>query len=52
MLDYVLGLARNERLGRLIERQMHEARQQHETTGKAARVFTQFHYRTKKSWSR
>ena len=31
---------------------MREARQQYETTGKAARVFTEFRYRTHKSWSR
>ena len=50
-VHYILGLARNERLRRLLERQMREARQQYETTGKAARVFTEFRYRTHKSWS-
>jgi hypothetical protein len=50
-VDYILGLARNERLRRLLERQMDEARQQYEATGKAARVFTEFRHRTHKSWS-
>jgi hypothetical protein len=51
-VDYVLGLARNERLRRLLESQMQQARQQCEITGQAARVFTEFDYRTRKSWSR
>jgi hypothetical protein len=51
-VHYILGLARNQRLRRLLERPMREARQQYETTGKAARVFTEFRYRTHKSWSR
>ena len=51
-VDYVLGLARNERLRKLLDQQMQEARQQNEATGKAARVFTEFGYRTHKSWSR
>ena len=50
-VDYVLGLARNERLRKLLQGQMREARQQCQTTGKAARVFTEFDYRTRKSWS-
>jgi Transposase DDE domain group 1 len=51
-VDYVLGLARNKRLHGRLGRQMHEAQQQYEATGKAARVFTEFGYRTRKSWSR
>ena len=30
---------------------MHEAHLQHQSTGKAARVFTEFPYQTRKSWS-
>jgi len=30
---------------------MREAKQEHQRTGKAARVFTEFSYRTRKSWS-
>ena len=51
-VDYVFGLARNERLQRKIAPAMREAKQQHQRTGKAARVFTEFSYRTRKSWSR
>jgi hypothetical protein len=51
-VDYVLGLARNARLQRTIAPQLQEAKQEHQRTGKAARVFAEFFYRTKKSWSR
>jgi len=50
-VDYVFGMARNQRLGKIIGAQMQQARVLHQTTGKAARVFTEFDYRTKKSWS-
>jgi hypothetical protein len=50
-VDYVLGLARNQRLARIIGREMQQARLQHQTTGKAARLFAEFSYRTHKSWS-
>ena len=51
-VEYVFGLARNSRLQRKIVPQLREAKQQHEKTGKAARVFADFPYRTRKSWSR
>ena len=51
-VDYVLGLARNSRLQRKIAPAMREAKQEQEKTGKAARVFADFPYRTRKSWSR
>ena len=51
-VDYVFGFARNERLRRKIARQLHAAKQQHQRTGKAARVFAEFRYRTWTSWSR
>ncbi len=51
-VDYVFGLARNERLRRKMARQMRQAKQEHRRTGKPARVFTEFFYRTRKSWSR
>jgi hypothetical protein len=50
-VDYALGLARNQRLAKIIGAQMHQAHLLHQSTGKAARVFTEFSYRTKKSWS-
>jgi hypothetical protein len=51
-VDYVFGLARNARLQRKIARAMGEAKQKHQSTGQTARVFAEFSYRTKKSWSR
>jgi hypothetical protein len=51
-VDYVFGLARNQRLGKIIGAQMHQARMLHHSTGQAARVFTEFSYQTRKSWSR
>lgn len=51
-VEYVLGLARNERLLHSIGPEMRQAQQQCKETGKPARVFTAFDYRTHKSWSR
>jgi len=51
-VGYVLGLARNKRLTRMLGEAMHEAAQAHRRTGKAARCFREFRYRTRKSWSR
>ena len=50
-VDYVFGLARNQRLGKIIGAALHQARLLHQTTGAPARVFTEFSYRTRKSWS-
>src|SRR5216684_1006487 len=47
-VDYVFGLARNQRLRRIIGPQMWEASEQWKKTGKPARVFTEFAYKTKK----
>jgi hypothetical protein len=49
--DYVFGLARNQRLRRIIGREMRQAQMLHQSTGKAVRLFTQFSYQTRKSWS-
>jgi hypothetical protein len=53
-VDYVFGLARNQRLRRIIGGPMWEATQQWKATGKPARVFSEFEYRTKtkKGWDR
>ncbi len=51
-VDYVFGLAKNSRLLERIRKQLQKARRRHRETGKAARLFHQFRYRTKKSWSR
>jgi hypothetical protein len=50
-VDYVFGLARNKRLGKIIGAQMHQAQMLHQSSGKAARVFAQFPYQTRNSWS-
>ena len=48
-VDFVFGLARNQRLRKIIGAQMHAATQQWNQTGQAARVFSEFGYRTKKT---
>jgi hypothetical protein len=48
-VEFVFGLARNQRLRRIIGPQMWEATQQWATTGKPARVFCEFDYQTKKT---
>lgn len=50
-VDYVLGLAKNDRLKAAIAAQMGEARTQYEATEQAARVFKDFRYRTRTSGS-
>ena len=51
-VHYVLGLARNERLRAEIVDAMADAALEHERTGKPARRFVEFDYRTRESWSR
>jgi len=51
-VDYVFGLAKNSRLLKRIRRQMQKAQRRHAETGKAARVFHQFRYRTRNTWSK
>ena len=51
-VHYVFGFARNQRLRRKIARPLREAKREHQRTGKAARVFAEFSYRTRSSWSR
>lgn len=50
-VGYVLGLARNQRLSRVLGREMAEARFEQQRTGQPARRFRDFRYRTRKSWS-
>lgn len=50
-VSYLLGLARNKRLQAALDKEMAEAQAEHETTGKSARRFRDFRYRTQKSWS-
>jgi hypothetical protein len=50
-VQYVLGLASNERLAVQIAPEMKLAKRKVKRTGKPARVFADFRYRTRKSWS-
>ena len=51
-VDYVLGLAKNKRLTKILGKETQAAKELFEQTGKAARVFKDFTYSTQKSWSR
>ena len=50
-VGYVVGLAKNNRLKREIAEQMTQAEAAFTDTGKPARVFKDFRYRTRDSWS-
>jgi hypothetical protein len=50
-VDFVFGLARNARLQRALGGESAQAREQFEQSGQAARIFRDFTYRTRKSWS-
>ena len=51
-VEYVLGIARNERLRAVIEPELEETRLRHERSGEPERIFKSFAYRTLDSWSR
>jgi len=51
-VDYVLGLAKNERLKKEIAEELKQAKEFHEQTSQPERVFRDFEYQTLKSWSR
>ena len=51
-VDYLLGLAKNKRLLREIEKEQERARAGFERRGQPTRIFAEFSYRTRKSWSR
>jgi hypothetical protein len=48
-VDFVFGVARNQKLRKIIGAEMHQATQQWNQTGKPARVFSEFSYQTKKT---
>jgi hypothetical protein len=50
-IDYVLGLAKNDRLKKEIADQLQQAEAQFVQTQQAARVFKDFRYETRSSWS-
>jgi hypothetical protein len=51
-VDYVVGLARNARLERLLEPAMERAEERCAKTGKPARLYEEIRYRTRETWSR
>jgi Transposase DDE domain group 1 len=51
-VDYLFGLAKNNRLIAEISAELAEAAEENRQSGKPARRFKDFHYRTHKSWSR
>ena len=50
-VDYMIGLAKNARLRKEIAEEMTQAEAMFGSTGWPARVFRDFRYRTRKSWS-
>ena len=51
-VDFVLGLAKNKRLTQEIESELAQAMCQFDATQQPARIFKDFRYRTRTSWSR
>lgn len=51
-VDYLFGLARNPRLAKRIEAELALARKDADRSGRAARRFAEFQWRTRNSWSR
>jgi hypothetical protein len=50
-VDYVLGLAKNPRLTAELKPQMSRAQARYQKTGRRARIFADFEYQTRDSWS-
>jgi len=50
-VDYLFGLAKNKRLTRILGKALQAAKLAFEATRQPARVFEDFTYRTRKSWS-
>jgi hypothetical protein len=51
-VDYVVGLAKNQRLKEEIASELEQVAAEYARTGKAARVFKEFVYQTRDSWTR
>jgi hypothetical protein len=51
-IDYLFGMAKNNRLRKSILSELAEAKRQYEASQEPARVFKDLRYRTLKSWSR
>ena len=48
---YLLGMSKNARLNAIVKKDMNKAKRRYAETGKASRVFRDFSYRTRKSWT-
>jgi len=51
-VEYVIGLARNSRLEQMIASEMEQARAESERSGEPYRLYKDFQYQTRESWSR
>jgi hypothetical protein len=51
-VDYIFGLAKNQRLLKILGKELHQAQVAFETTQAASRVYKDFEYRTHRSWSK
>jgi len=51
-VHFVLGLAKNDRLRVEIAAELGQAAEQYQRSGQAARIFQEFSYQTRESWSR
>ena len=51
-VNFLFGLAKNKRLLRILGKELHEAKEQFLATKEPARVFKDFTYQTRESWSR
>jgi hypothetical protein len=51
-IDYVFGFAKNERLKAIIAEELQQAQALYEETRKAARVYKDFRYETRESWTK
>ena len=51
-VDYILGLAKNDRLKNEIAPELAQAKELYEQTTQASRVYKDFEYQTLKSWSK
>jgi len=51
-VDYILGLAKNDRLKNEITQELAQAKELYEQTTQASRVYKDFEYQTLKSWSK
>ena len=52
LVDYIFGQAKNSRLEKLIDTEMAEAKAAFEETDETSKVYSEFQYQTRNSWSR